>query len=89
MSGTKSTSRAKLKVVCQEERLLKWNEHLKNLHRNCPEITAKPIQKFINCQLDIKLGQFSEEELDAVLKTIKSRKTAGLEEILTLEEKKI
>ena len=44
--------------------------------------TAKPIQKLINCQLDIKLGQFMEEELEAVLKKkLKNRKVAGLDEI--------
>ena len=35
---------------------------------NPPEITDKPIQKIINGRLDIRLGQFTEEESDAVLK---------------------
>ena len=34
-----------------------------NLLRNPSEITEKPIQKIINGPLNIKLGQFMEEEL--------------------------
>ena len=32
-------------------------------------------------QLDIKLGPFTQEELDSVLRKIKNRKAAGLDEI--------
>ena len=35
----------------------------------------------INYQLDIKLEQFTEEELDTVLKKIKSRKAEGIDKI--------
>ena len=31
------------------------------------EVTEKPIQKVINGQLGVKVGQFTEEEFDAVL----------------------
>ena len=37
--------------------------------------------KIISNQLDIKLGQFMQEKLDIVLRKIKNRKTAGLDEI--------
>ena len=37
--------------------------------------------KTINHQLDIKLGQFNQEELNIVLTKIKSRKATGLNEI--------
>ena len=40
-----------------------------------------PTDKIINCQLDIKFEHFMEEEYHAVLKKIKSRKTAVLDEI--------
>ena len=63
MYGRKNTSRTKLKTACQKERLLKGKEHFKNLLGNPPEITNKPNQKIIIDQLDIKLGQFTEEEL--------------------------
>ena len=43
-SGRKNTLRAKLKAV-SKERLPKWKEYYKNLLRNPPEITEKPIQK--------------------------------------------
>ena len=39
------------------------------------------LQKIINSQLDIKLRLFSEEQLDAVLKTIKGRNATGLDVI--------
>ena len=38
--------------------------------------------KIICNPLDIKLGQFMQEELDSILKKIKNRKAAGLDEIL-------
>ena len=50
-----------MKAVNQEERLMEWKEHFKNLLGNPLEITDKPTKKIINCQLDIKLGQFTEE----------------------------
>ena len=37
--------------------------------------------KIISNQLNIKLGQFTQEELDSVLRKIKNRKAAGLDEI--------
>ena len=37
--------------------------------------------KLISNQLDIKIGQFTQEELDLVLKTIKNMKAVGLNEI--------
>ena len=50
------------------------------------ESTQKPpksphelITRIIRKQLDIKLGQFTLEELDSVLRKIKNRKAAGLE----------
>ena len=46
-----------------------------------PKVTDKPIMKIINDQLDIKLGQFTQEELDVVLTKIKTRKAASLDEI--------
>ena len=41
----------------------------------------KPIAKIISNPLDIKLGQFMQEELDIVLIKIKYRKAAGLDKI--------
>ena len=37
--------------------------------------------RIISEQLGIKLGQFTQEELDTVLRKIKNRKVAGLDEI--------
>ena len=39
------------------------------------------ITKIISNQLDIKPGQFTHEEIDSVLRKIKNRKAAGLDEI--------
>ena len=73
-----STSRKNLKVAIQE--LLKWKEHFKNLLENTPEITDKQIQKNNYEQLDVKLGQFTVKELDAVLK--KNEKLKSCRKIL-------
>ena len=52
-----------------------------NLLGNPPKVTHKPISRIISKQLDIKLGQFT-QELDSVQRKIKNRKAAGLDEIL-------
>ena len=54
---------------------------LENLLGNPPKITHEPITRIISKQLDIKLGPFTQEELDSVLRKIKNRKAAGLNEI--------
>ena len=43
--------------------------------------THEPITRLISKQLDIKLGLFTQEELDSVQKKIENRKAAGLDEI--------
>ena len=58
-----------------------WKEHFKNLLRKPPKVMHEPITKIINNQLDIKLGQFTQEELESVLRKIKNRKAARLDEI--------
>ena len=80
VSKRKGTSRAKLKAASQEEQILMWKEHFKNLLGKSPKVTAKTHMK-INYQLDIKLGQFTQEELDVVLTKINNRKVASLDEI--------
>ena len=58
-----------------------WKEHFKNLLGKSWEVTDKPIPKIVNNQLDIKLGWFTLEKLDVVLRKIKNKKAAGLDEI--------
>ena len=58
-----------------------WKQHFENLLGNPPKITHEPITRIISKQLDIKLGPFIQEELDSVLRKIKYRKAAGLDEI--------
>ena len=52
-----------------------------NLLGKPPKVTYEPITRIISKQLDIKLGQFMQEELDSVLRKIENRKAAGLDEI--------
>ena len=81
MSRRKSTSRTKLKVACEEERIHLRKQHFKNLLGKPPKVTDEPIMKIISNPLDIKLGQFMQEELNSVLRKIKNRKAAGFDEI--------
>ena len=81
VSRRKSTAKAKLKAASQQERVKLWEQHFKNLLGNPPKITDEPITRIISKQLDIKLGPFTKEELDSVLRRIKNRKAAGLDEI--------
>ena len=66
-----------MKATSQQERVKLWKQHFENLLGNPPKVTNEPISK----HLDIKLGLFTKEELDSVLRKIKNRKAAGLDEI--------
>ena len=77
----KSTAKAKLKASSQQERIELWKQHYENLLGNLPKVTHEPITAIISKQLDIKLGQFMQEELVSVLRKIENRKVAGLDEI--------
>ena len=81
VSRRKSTAKAKLKVANQQERIKLWKQHFENLLGNPPKVTPEPITRIISKQLDIKLWPFTQEELDSVLRKIKNRKAAGLDEI--------
>ena len=81
VSRRKSTVKAKLKAANQQERIKLWKQHLENLQGNSPKVTHEPITRIISKQLDIKLGPFTQGELDSVLRKIKNRKAAGLDEI--------
>ena len=81
VSRRKNTAKAKLKAANQPERIKLWKQHFENLLGNPPKITHEPITRIISKQLDIKLGPFTQEELDSVLRKIKNRKAAGLDEI--------
>ena len=81
VSRRKSTTKAKLKATNQEERIKLWKQHFENLLGNPPKVTHETITRIISKQLDIKLGPFTQEELDSVLRKIKNRKTIGLDEI--------
>ena len=81
VSRRKNTAKAKLKAANQQERIKLWKQHFETLLGNPPKITHEPITRIISKQLDIKLGPFTQEELDSVLRKIKNRKAAGLDEI--------
>ena len=80
-SRRKSTAKAKLKAASQQERVKLWEQHFKNRLGNPPEITDEPITRIISKQLDVKLGHFTKEGLYSVLRRIKNKKAAGLDEI--------
>ena len=73
--------REKLKAANQQERIKQWKQHFENLRGNPPKVMYEPITRIISKQLDIKLRPFMQEELDSVLRKIKNRKAAGLDEI--------
>ena len=81
MSRRKRTAKAKLKATNQQERMKLWKQHFENLLGNSPKVTHEPITRIISKQLGIKLGPFTLEEPDSVLRKIKNRKAARLDEI--------
>ena len=80
VSRRKNTAKAKLKAANQQERINLWKQHFENLLGNPPKITQEIITRIISRQLDIKQGPFT-QEVDSVLRKIKNRKAAGLDEI--------
>ena len=80
-SRRKNTAKAKLKAANQQERIKLWKQHFENLLGNPPKKTHESITRIISKQIDIKLGPFTQEELDSILRKIKNRKAAGLDEI--------
>ena len=81
VSRRKSTTKVKLKATHQQGRIKLWKQHFENLLGNPPKIIHEPITRIISKQLDIKLGPFTQEEHDTVLRKIKNRKASGLDEI--------
>ena len=81
VSRRKSTVKAKLKAISQQKRIQLRKQHFENLLGNPLKFTHEPITRIISKLLDIKLGQFTQEELDLVLRKIKNRKAAKLDEI--------
>ena len=81
MSRKKSTTKVKLKATNHQERIKLWKQHFENILGKPPKVTHKSITRIISKQLDIKQGLFAQEELDSVLKKIKNKKAAGLDEI--------
>ena len=76
-----SIAKAKLKATSQQERIHLLKQHFDNLLGNPSKVTHEPITRIISKQLGIKLGPFTHKELDSVLREIKNRKAAGLDEI--------
>ena len=81
ISGRKSSNKATLKATSQEERLSKWKDHFKQLLGSAPNVSDTEIEKIAENPLNIKLGKFKKEELDAVLKKNINKKAAGLDNI--------
>ena len=81
VSRIKSAAKAKLKAANKQERIKLWKQLFENLLGNPPKVTHEPITRIICKQLDIKLGLITEEEFDSVLRKIKNRKAARLDEI--------
>ena len=82
VSIRKSTVNPNWKLQANKKDVKLWEQHFLNLLGNPPKITDEPITIELSCkQLDVKLGPFTKEELDSVLRRIKNRKAAGLDEI--------
>ena len=80
VSRRKSTAKAILKATNQQENIKLWKKYFENLLGNPPKVTHEPITRIIYKQLGIKLRPFI-LDLDSVLRKIKNRKAAGLNEI--------
>ena len=90
VSRRKSTAKAKLKATNQQERIKLWKQHFENLVGKPLKVTNEPITRIISKQLDIKLGPFTKEELDSVLRKIKKESCrAGRDPPRSMEDQTI
>ena len=74
----KKSTKAKIKVFNQEERLKKWMNHFQNLLGKSLIVSGSTIEKLIEQELEIKTGAFNELELDLVLKNLKNKKSSRI-----------
>ena len=77
ISGKKRPDKSKLRANSQQERLNLWKNHFSNLLGKNPVVTDAPIQNIVNENLPFKCGNFTMNELESVLKNLKTRKAAG------------
>ena len=63
-----------------------WKQHYENLLEKRLKGADEPIPKIIFYQLDIKLGQFTHEEIDILLTIVKNRKAADLTKVWKTRE---
>ena len=69
-------------LSCQSRRTnADVERNFKNLLGKSAKVIDKPILKFIHNQLDTKLRQFIQGELDVVIRKIKNSKAASLDKI--------
>ena len=66
----RKTAKAKRKATSQQDQIHLWKQHFENVLRKPPVVTHEPVTRIISKQLDIKLGPFTQEELDLVLRKI-------------------
>ena len=67
-----------MKKVVREEKTSKMQDHFKNVLENPRKITDKPTQKINNGEVNVKLGQFPEEETSRSIENKKKEYTEKL-----------
>jgi len=65
-----------LKAASGADRLNKWQAHFQKLLSNTPNVSDNEIEKIADSPLNIKLGNFTPDELDKVLKNTKNKKSS-------------
>ena len=63
------------------DRIDKWKVHFENLLGKVPVITERATERIVDEELNIKIGTFSLEELNAAKRQIKRGKACGLDNI--------
>ena len=81
ISQRKRANKSKLKAASQQERIEQWKNHFYNLLGKIPTISENITETIVEHTLDIRTGNFTEEELTAALKKTKTRKAAGLDTV--------
>ena len=81
VSKRKKKDSGRLKALNPRERISAWKDHFATLLGAPPTSSTTPIHTIVHEELNINTDDFSLEELDSCIRSLKNNKAAGLDDI--------